>query len=745
MVLYRYSYWDGTQEVDIDADDILDAISEDLLERGDTRQALRRLMQRGMRGQNLMGLQQMLQRLKERRQQRLDQYNLGSFMDKFQELLDEILELERQGIERRVDEARNRNQPSGDNQDRQDQLTGQQDGDPQDGDQDGQQGERGQQSGQRQPSMRGQQEQRGQQGERGQSGQQGQQGENGDGSQPGGLDDEQAQRLLEYLERTAQAKRDQLEQLPKDIGSALKGLQDYDFWDPEAKQKYDELMDQLKQQMAQNMFNNMMQGMQGMQGMTPEQMQNLREMLRDLNQMMREQQKGGQPDFGEFMNKWGQNFGDNPPQSLEDLLDQLNERSQQMQSLMDSLSPEQRRQMQDLMQSLYDEMGMQEEMQELARHLQQMYPSEERQDYPFRGDESVTMQEAMRLMDEMARLQDLEQDLRAAQHAPEIPESTIEEVRELLGEEEAQQLENLRDLAKKLEDAGYVQRNGDRLEITPRALRKIGQKALREVFEKLKKDRVGNHQLERRGAMGDRSDEAKRYEFGDPFLLDLERTVRNAIERTGRGVPIQLTPDDFEVYRTEHQTQSSTVLLLDQSRSMGYTGRWLAAKKVALALQSLIRSQFPRDQMNVIGFAAYATEIKQDQLAKVTWSYESSGTNMHHALMLARQFLGRTKGGTKQIIMVTDGEPTAHLERGYAYFAYPPTHRTIRETLREVERCTREGIVINTFMLEQSYYLMEFVSQMAKLNGGRVFYTAPEKLGEYVLVDYLGQKKRTVR
>jgi len=750
MISYKYSFWDGTQSLDITADDILDAISEDLLERGDPRQALRRLMQRGMRGQNLMGLQQMQQRLKERRQQRLDQYNLGSFMDKFQQALEEILELERQGIDRRVEDARHRadgntpenrdGQPSG-GQDGGAQNDQSQDGDGQDGQQGSQQS--GRQPGQMPPSMAGQQGQRGQSGQQSPSGQQGQDGQ--PSGQPGGLDPEQAQRLLEYLQKTAEAKRERLEKLPQDIGGALKDLQDYDFWDGEAKQKYDELMDQLKQQMAQNMFQNMMQGMQGMQGMSPEQMQGMRAMLRDLNQMLREQREGGQPNFQEFMDKWGQNFGDDAPQSLDELLDQLHDRSQQLQSLMQSLAPDQRRQMDDLMQSMYEQMGMQDEMQELAQNLSELYPMERPESYPFRGDNDLSMQEAMRLMEEMAKLEELEQDLRAAQHAPEIPDATIDQVRELLGEEEAQQLENLRDLAKKLEDAGYVQRNGDRMEVTPRALRKIGQKALREVFDKLKKDRVGNHAMERRGQMGDRSDEAKRYEFGDPFLLDLERTVRNAIERQGAGVPIRLTPDDFEVYRTEHQTQCSTVLLLDQSRSMGYTGRWLAAKKVALALQSLIRSQFPRDQMDVIGFAAYATEIKADELAKVTWSYESSGTNMHHALMLARKHLNRTKGGTKQIIMVTDGEPTAHLERGYAYFAYPPTHRTIRETLREVERCTREGIVINTFMLEQSYYLMEFVSQMAKLNGGRVFYSSPEKLGEYVLVDYLGSKKRNVR
>ena len=417
---------------------------------------------------------------------------------------------------------------------------------------------------------------------------------------------------------------------------------------------------------------------------------------------------------------------------------------QQMESLMQSLSPGQREQLQQLMDSMMSDMGLQNEMMELAANLSELFPQDRPQDYQFRGDDPVTLQEAMRLMEEMAQMEELEAALRRAQQGDEIPEADVEKVRELLGDEEAQQLENLRELAKKLEEAGYIQRKGDKLELTPRGIRKLGQKALRDIFERMKKDRTGNHELQRRGILGDNAEDSKPYEFGDPFLLDLEKTVRNAIERHGSGVPVQLEPQDFEIYRTEHQTQCATVLLLDQSRSMGYTGRFLAGKKVALALQSLIRGQFPRDNLYVVGFSAYATEIKHDDLAKVTWNYDVSGTNMQHALMLSRQFLARHKGGTRQIIMVTDGEPTAHLERGYAYFAYPPTHRTIQETLREVRRCTREGITINTFMLEQSYYLMEFVGQMAKLNRGRAFYSTPESLGQYVLVDYLGNKKRKV-
>ncbi|MEK7215324.1 MAG: VWA domain-containing protein, partial [Chloroflexota bacterium] len=545
----------------------------------------------------------------------------------------------------------------------------------------------------------------GQQGQRGQSSQPSGSQDQGEGS-PDGISPEQAQRLREFMERMAAEKLDFLKDLPPELGGALTKLKDYDFWDSEAKQKYDELMDQLKQQMAQQMFQGMQQGMQGMQqGVSPEQMQAMRQMMQDLNQMLRDRLEGREPNFDQFMDQWGDAFGPNPPQSLEDLLDQLQDRAQQVQSLMESLSPEQRAELQQLSESMMQEMGLQDQMAELAANLSQLFPQDRPGDYQFRGDDPVTLQEAMRLMEEMAKMEALEASLKRAQTGADIPDADVEAMRELLGEEEAQQLENLRDLAKKLEEAGFVQRKGDRLELTPRGIRKLGQKALRDIFEKLKKDRVGNHQLERRGAQGDSLQETKPYEFGDPFLLDLEKTVMNAVERGGPGVPVRLGPEDFEIYRTEHQTQCTTVLLLDQSRSMGYTGRFLAAKKVALALQSLIRGQFPRDNLYVVGFSAYATEIKQDDLAKVTWNYDASGTNMQHALMLSRQYLAKHKGGTKQIIMVTDGEPTAHLERGYAYFAYPPTHRTIQETLREVRRCTREGITINTFMLEQSPWL----------------------------------------
>ena len=277
-----------------------------------------------------------------------------------------------------------------------------------------------------------------------------------------------------------------------------------------------------------------------------------------------------------------------------------------------------------------------------------------------------------------------------------------------------------------------------------RAIRKLGHKALREVFSALTKDRSGRHEIHHRGHGGEHTGETKSFEFGDAFDIDLNRSLFNATVRHGPGIPVQLGIEDMEVHRMEDQTQAATALLLDQSRSMGMFGSFTAAKKVALALYWLIHTQFPRDHFYVIGFSEYAMEVKGDELAKLTWSDAVSGTNMHHALMLSRKIMAKQKVATRQVLMITDGEPTAHLEEGVAYFGYPPSYRTVIETLKEVKRCTQAGITINTFMLSTSPYLVNFVDKMTRINRGRVFYTTPGQLGRYVMVDYLNSRRKMV-
>jgi len=317
-------------------------------------------------------------------------------------------------------------------------------------------------------------------------------------------------------------------------------------------------------------------------------------------------------------------------------------------------------------------------------------------------------------------------------------------VRELMGDDAANSLEKLAQLTKMLEDSGLIQQKEGKLELTPKGLRKIGNNALRDLFSKLAKDKMGQHQMDNLGQGHERTYETKQYEFGDPFNLDLHRTIRNAIRRNGAQTPVQLTPEDFEIERTEHVTRSSTVLMLDLSMSMPMRDNFLPAKKVAMALHSLITSQFPRDYMGLVGFSETAYELTAAQLPEVSWDF-AYGTNMHHGFTLARKMLAR-QTGTKQIIMITDGEPTAHITpRGDVFFNYPPVQETVEATLREVVRCTRDGIRINTFMLDADYGLRSFIEKLSSINRGRAFFTNHENLGDYVLVDFIEHKKQLAR
>jgi uncharacterized protein with von Willebrand factor type A (vWA) domain len=497
--------------------------------------------------------------------------------------------------------------------------------------------------------------------------------------------------------------------------------------------------------LQQQMLQQQLQGMQqSLQSMTPEQMQSMRSMMHDLNEMLREKLDGGEPDFQSFQQKWGDAFPN--VNSLDELIDEMQRRNAQLQSLLQSMSPEQRRELEDMMQSLMKDPGLQQEMAELAMNLEMLSPQRQSQGYPFSGDEPVTLEEAMQLMKQLQEMDELERALRRAEESAQVDQLDPDKVEELLGDEAAETLRQLQQITKVLQEAGYLEQQGDELTLTPRAIRRIGQKALKDIFATLRHNRFGNHETDFRGAGTDRVDETKVYEFGDPFLVDIRQTLMNAVQHNGPTVPQRLDPRDFEVYRTEHLTECSTVLMVDMSRSMILRGCFLAAKKVALALNSLIKGQYPRDNLYIIGFSLFAKELKAESLPTLTWNEWVYGTNMQHGFMLARQLLSRHKGGNRQVIMITDGEPTAHFEPGQTYpeFSYPPTYRTIQETLREVARCTRDKVTINTFMLERSHMLMSFVEQMTQINQGRAFYAAPERLGEYILVDYVKQKRKVV-
>jgi uncharacterized protein with von Willebrand factor type A (vWA) domain len=401
-----------------------------------------------------------------------------------------------------------------------------------------------------------------------------------------------------------------------------------------------------------------------------------------------------------------------------------------------------------MMQAALRDEGLREQMGRLGENLGALIPPDQwRRGFQFSGDESLTLAEAMRLMDRLNEYDDLEAEFRDVRDWNDLARMDDDKIRDLLGEEEGEQLDQLRQIARMLEEAGYIRQTRRGYELTPQGVRKIGEKALTDIFADLKRDRAGQHDLRREGGAGDRTDVTKPYEFGDPFLLDIPKTIMNAVQRGERpeaSGAVRLSPRDFEVYRTEYATRSATVLMVDMSRSMLYNGCFNAAKRVALALDSLIRGKYPRDHLSIIGFSYLAQEIKPSELPSIDWNEYNYGTNMQHGFQLARQILGREKGANRQIIVITDGEPTAHFDNGHVRFSYPPTPKTFQETLREVIRCTRDGITINTFMLERSPYMVQFINDLMRINSGRVFVATPDRLGEYILVDYVANKRKFV-
>jgi uncharacterized protein with von Willebrand factor type A (vWA) domain len=463
---------------------------------------------------------------------------------------------------------------------------------------------------------------------------------------------------------------------------------------------------------------------------------------------------GGDPDASEFLAKHGRFFPG--ARNLDDVIEQLADRMAAMQSLFRSLSPEQHAELQSMMEALLRDDRLLVDLGQLAANLDMLLPGGLGDRLRFSGDEPLSLDGALNQIARLQAMERLEDTLTDIETPADVSAIDRNDVRDLIGDDAARDLDALDDLARRLEEAGYLTRDGDRLELTPRGTRKIGQQVLDDLFARLERDAFGGHRLDRAGRGGEREETTKPYEFGDPFHLDLRGTLANAGAREENGPvevsrrrtagerAIQLSPGDFEVFRTEQLTRTATVLLVDMSRSMLLRGCFLAAKKVAVALDTLIRTQYPHDHLSVIGFAYYAREIRPGALAELTWHGYEYGTNLQHGLMLARRILAREAAANKEIVVITDGEPTAHFEGGQVEFSYPPTRRTISETLREVQRCTKDGITINTFMLERSRALAEFVAHMTKLNRGRAFYATPERLGEYVLVDFVGRRTRRV-
>ncbi len=549
------------------------------------------------------------------------------------------------------------------------------------------------------------------------------------------------QRRADTAEQTATDRNLQLDLMPSDLAGKVRDLQNYNFESAEAARRFEEMLDRLRQQLAQQMVDQMTGAMSQM---TEADMARMKDMLGALNEMLERHANGEDPRFEEFMEQYG-DFFDGDPQTLEELLESMAERMAAMQAMLNSMTPEQRAQLQSLSEQLMEDLDLRWQMDQLGSHLQSMFPQMGwQQSYEFSGDDPMGMGQALSTMAELGEMDQLENLLRNATSPGALAEADMDRVRELMGPDTAEALERLAELTKMLTEAGLIEHTEGRLELTPKGMRAIGSNALRDLFSQLTKESVGQHQINRIGQGHERTYDTKAYEYGDPFQLDLHRTIRNALRRSGPGTPVSLSAEDFEIEQTEHLTRSATVLMLDLSMSMPMRDNFLPAKKVAMALHHLISSQFPRDYLGLVGFSETARIVTPEQLPEVSWDFVY-GTNMHHGFMLARQLLSK-QTGNKQIIMITDGEPTAHLlNSGEVYFNYPPVRETVEATLREVLRCTKEGIRINTFVLDVTTALRAFIEQMTQINRGRAFFTTNSDLGDYVLVDFIQQRRERSR
>jgi uncharacterized protein with von Willebrand factor type A (vWA) domain len=659
----RYSRWDGSQVgFDLDATGIFSEITDDLLYHGDLNAALRRMMQSGFDapdGQRVQGLREMLEELRRKRREALEDHDLGGVYDDVARDLREVVEQDREAIDELAREAR----------------------------------------------------------------------ESGD------------QRRQELTEQVAAERHAALDLLPSDLAGMVRELQNHEFTSSEARERFEELVEALRAELMQQYVD---QVAGAVESLSAEDMARMKDMFAELNQMLEARQRGEEPDFDGFMERYGDFFPEDP-QDLDELLEIIARRMAAAQAMLNSMTPEQRAQLQALSDQLLEDMDLRWQVDQLGQNLAGMFPDLNwNRRYEFSGQDPMSMGEANELLQELGDIDQLENLLRGATSPGALAEVDLDRARQLLGDQAAESLEQMAELARRLEEAGLVENKEGRLELTPRGIRQIGRNALDELFAKLELDKAGQHEIARIGVGHERDYSTKPYEFGDPFNLDIGRTVRNAIQRSGGGTPVRLTPEDFEVERTEHLVRSSTVLMIDLSLSMPMRDNFLPAKKVTMALHALITSQFPRDYMGIVGFSETARELKAEQLPEVSWDFVY-GTNMQHGFQIARRLLAR-QSGTKQIIMITDGEPTAHLTpTGDVYFNYPPVRETVDATLREVNLCTRDGIRINTFMLDPTPHLRDFIAKLTELNRGRAFFTTPETLGDYVLVDFIEQRRQLVR
>ena len=565
---------------------------------------------------------------------------------------------------------------------------------------------------------------------------------------------------LEYDPRpAARSAESELASLPDDTAGAVRALADYHWSNPQARAKYQEIQDLLRREVLDSQFRQMRDALTGQPREGGLDGERLRQMIADLTDLIAAHNRGEDTTlaFEHFMEQYGDAIPDNP-RNTEELIDSLARQAAAQQRMLAGMSPEQRAELANLIADTWEQLGVGEQIGALNDQLRRARPELrwDRGSVPD-GSESLGLGDATAAVRDLADLEELSRALSQDYPGADLSDIDAQALENALGRNAVDDLEALRELESELEDQGWLNRSGGRLTLSPKAVRRMGATALRRVFGRLSEGRRGQHDIDATGPSGELTGSSRPWQFGDEQPIDVVETVRRAVLRTAgerpdlsvgmadlepdvsggrrRGVPIAV--DDVAVVETERRSSAAVALLVDLSYSMALRGTWPEAKSTALALHTLVTTKFPQDAIQIIGFASRAREISAAHLADLAVD-TLQGTNLQHGLMLARRFLSRHRDSEPIIMIVTDGEPTAHLtEDGRALFSWPPLPETVALTMAEVIRCTRSGAQINVFALDPDPSLIEFVDSLVRQAGGRLFQPDPTHLGEYVVADYL--------
>ncbi|OJY40385.1 VWA domain-containing protein [Pseudonocardia sp. 73-21] len=563
------------------------------------------------------------------------------------------------------------------------------------------------------------------------------------------------QEVRELLRRALDAERDslgrqdtddarfremQLDALPSDTGGAVRELNDYDWQSSDAREAYEEIRDLLGREMLDQRF----QGMkQAMENATPEDVERIREMLDDLNGLLANHAAGQDTteQFQQFMEKHGQFFPENP-QNTEELIDTLAQRAAAAQRMLNSMTPEQQQQLMELSQQAFGDPRLAQAMAQLDAQLQGLRPGEDWDGQGrFRGENPMGMGEATRAMEELGQLDALAEQLSQSYPGARLEDIDLDSVGKHLGDRARVDARALAELQRELERQGLFDRAPDgSLQLSPKALRRLGESALRDVVDKIG-SRRGERDTHRSGAAGEATGATRPWAFGDTEAWNVSRTLLNAQLRQAGGDDRRLDVTDVEIVETEQKTRAVVALCVDTSWSMVQDGRWVPMKRTALALHQLISTRFRGDDLKLITFGRHARSVELGELVGLDGAYEQ-GTNLHHAMLLAGQHLRRNTDAQPVVLVVTDGEPTAHLQPdGHALFDYPTSPETLRATVAEIDKLTGLKAAFTFFVLGDDPRLAVFMDGIARRCGGRVVAPTLDGLGAEVVADYLKTRR----